>query len=391
MRVLVAHNFYSSKNESGENSAVLRDIRMLSEGGQDVRQLVRHSDDINARELARAGFGVMAPGPARELADLVQGGWRPDVLHVHNVRPLLTTSIVRQAIKLGIPVVQTLHNYRRTCAGGMHFRKSKICEDCSGHLIPLPALLHGCYRKSRIQTVPVALNLVVDKSLWAGLDAHIVLSGFMRERLIAGGVPPEAIVIRPTSVPDPGPVTEPGDGLLFIGRLSEEKGVLPLLEAWRLSEASRRTSLTIIGGGPQLDEVKRRGDAIPGVKVLGRVSASVLSESMLGCAAVVLPSLCYEGFPTVATEAFAHGRPVIASETPNARFFVGDAGWIAPPAAQEFASAIDKALTSRSDIVRYAENGRRRYEAEMTVEQSMDRLMRAYEVAIHRCERERAG
>jgi glycosyltransferase involved in cell wall biosynthesis len=238
--------------------------------------------------------------------------------------------------------------------------------------------------------VPVALNLVVDRSLWAGLDAHIVLSGFMRERLTAGGVPSDAIVIRPTSVPDPGPVTEPGDGLLFVGRLSDEKGVLPLLEAWRLSRASHHTSLTIIGGGPQLDEVKRRGEAIPGVKVLGRVSASVLTDSMRRCAAVVLPSLCYEGFPTVATEACAYGRPLIACDTPNARFFVGDAGWIAPPIAQEFASVIDQALTSRSDIVRYAENGRTRYEAEMTVEQSMARLMQAYEVAIRRV-RERAG
>jgi len=357
---------------------------MLSADGHDVRQLVRHSDDIDAGTLARAGFGVAAPGPARELDEMVRAGWRPDVLHVHNLRPLLTTTLIRQAMRLGIPVVQTLHNYRRTCAGGQHFRESRICEDCTGRTVPWPALVHGCYRKSRLQTVPVVFNLVVDKSLWAGLDAHIVLSNFMRQRLLTAGIPDEAIVLRPTSVADPGAVTPPGDDLLFVGRLSEEKGALPLLDAWSRSRASRERTLTMIGEGPQLDEVRQRSATMPGVRVLGRVSDQALEEAMRAAAAIAIPSLCYEGFPTVVSEAFAHGRPVIASDTPNARFFVGECGWIADPSPEGFAEVIDSVLAQPELLARHGASARERYESEMTVEQSMSRLLQAYEVAIQR-------
>jgi glycosyltransferase involved in cell wall biosynthesis len=382
MRVLVAHNAYRSSAPSGENAAVLRDVALLRDAGHDVRELARSSDDTSARELAGAGMGVRAPGPAAEFQSLLAEGWRPDVLHVHNVFPLLTTSPMRAARAHGVPVVTTLHNYRRTCAAGTHFRDGGICEDCTGHRVAWPALVHGCYRESRLQTVPVVLNQRLDRAIWADVDAVVALTPYMaaRVREDAGN---DCVVVRPTSVADPGEPSAPGEGAVFVGRLSVEKGADLLVRAWQAA-GPPRTTLTVVGDGPDRDRVAALAAGTPGIRFLGRLDAARVAAEIRRAAVVVVPSLWYEGFPTVVAEALSHGRPVIACDNANMRTVVGDSGWLAPPTPDGIAGILRDVLADRLELARVAARARRRYLREMTPTAGYELLMSAYRIAVER-------
>ena len=382
MRVLVAHHAYRSTAPSGENAAVHRDVALLREAGHDVRELGRSSDGMGPRALAAAGMGVRAPGAAAELRRVLADGWRPDILHAHNVFPLLTTSPLRAARDAGIPVVTTLHNYRRSCAAGTHFRAGSICEDCTGRRLAWPALVHGCYRDSRAQTVPVVLNQALDRSLWNEVDAVVALTPYLRQRAVEAGAT-GAVVVRPTSVPDPGEPSEPGSGALFVGRLSVEKGATLLIEAWAAAAPAGAT-LTVVGDGPDRDRVAAAAARTPGVRFLGRLDPGVVADQIRRCAVLVAPSLWYEGFPTVVAEAFSHGRPVISCDNPNMRTVVGDCGWLAPADAAGFGRTVAEALGSPAEVRRRAAAARRRYLREMTPEASYELLVDAYGAARSR-------
>ena len=381
MRVLVAHNAYVSSAPSGENAAVARDVAQLRAAGHDVRELGRSSDDLSLRRLAGARLGIRAPGPAAEFRALVESGWRPDVLHVHNVFPLLTTSPMRMAAALGVPVVTSLHNYRRSCAAGTHFRDGAICEDCTGRGLAWPALVHGCYRDSRLQSVPVVLNQRLDRDVWAGVDAVLALTPYMADR-IADDVDPRRIVVRPTTVPDPGEPSPPGAGAVFVGRLSPEKGTDLLVRAWTLAGLPSGASLTIVGDGPDRARIEREAAGVAGIRLLGRLDATDVAAEIRRAAVVVVPSLWYEGFPTVVAEAFAAGRPVIALDNPNMRSVVGDGGRLAAATPEGLAAAIEHLLGDRPELERTAALARHRYLAELTPEVGYDRLMTAYATAI---------
>ncbi|MFR9805618.1 glycosyltransferase family 4 protein [Pseudonocardia sp. RS010] len=382
MKVLVAHNFYISREPSGENSAVRRDVDLLRRHGHDVVEFTRSSDDITPGALLAVNFGVRARRPRKDLARVLDAGWVPDVVHVHNLFPLLTTSVLDEAVTRGIPTVQTIHNYRRTCAAGTHYRNERFCEECTSAVLPWPAVAHGCYRGSRLQSIPVAVNQVIDRRLWAQLDAHVVLTRFVADRMIALGADPASVVVRPTSTSDPGTPDEPGRTVLFIGRLSPEKGIRLLLDAWIRTAAARDVVLEVIGNGPDAEHVAGRAAASGGSIVYhGERPADFVSERIRACALVAVPSLWYEGLPTVVAEAFAHGRPVLACDTPNARSFIADGGWLCAPTVDGLGSALDARLANRHELLRAAADAREHYLRHMTPSTSYARLLAAYEAA----------
>lgn len=382
MKILVAHNMYNSREPSGENSAVKRDIDLLRRHGHDVLEFTRSSDDISPGALLAVNFGIRARRPRRDLVRTLDAGWIPDIVHVHNLFPLLTTSVLDEALKRGIPTVQTIHNYRRTCAAGTHYRGQMICEKCTSTVLPWPAVAYGCYRSSRLQSIPVVINQVVDRSLWAQLDANVVLTQYVADRMVALGADPDSVVVRPTSTSDPGTTVRPGRNVLFIGRLSQEKGIRLLLDAWPRTEASREVTLEVIGNGPDADHVAALAAASAGSIVYhGEQPADFVFGRIRDSAVVALPSLWYEGLPTVVAEAFAHGRPVLACDTPNARSFIAAGGWLCPPTVDGLSTAIDARLTDHDELGRAASNARSHYLRHMTPTASYATLMAAYRVA----------
>lgn len=332
MRVLVVHNRYRSAFPSGENLVVDREIAMLRDTGIEVGTYIRDSDEIE-------GFGLvkraeLAARPIYSLEDTKAFKTRirsfgPDVVHLHNVYPLISPGVIRVAKAEGLPVVQTVHNYRFVCANGLYFRDGHVCQDCLGKRVPWPAVRHGCYRGSIAQSAIMAAALTAHRRTWQMVDHFLPVSDFVADQLVAAGVPPEKITVKPNSVADPGEPTPTGEGLLFAGRLEEEKGIRLLLESWRLSGVGEATTLTIAGDGSARSAVEHAARTDPSIRYLGAVSADRVGQLLDECAVRVVPSLWFEASPMSVVESYARGRPVISINVgANSGVVSDEVGWV---------------------------------------------------------------
>lgn len=381
MRVLVAHNFYRSSAPSGENRLVRAEVGLLREGGVDVVEMFEDSDTIpgGIAGLLRAAPGpVYSPTGVRRFTRLLRET-RPDVVHLHHVTPLVSPWVIRVAGTYGVPVVHTVHAYRHGCVNGVHLRDDRVCTDCVGTRLNLPAVRHGCYRGSRLQTVPVTIGLDVHRRTWRdGVARFLALSAFMRDMLAAFGIPAERITIRPTWVPDPGVADSPGRDVLFVGRLDEAKGVDRLLDAWRLGGRDSGRRLVVVGDGPLRSRVEELARTDPRVCWLGQVPATEVAEAMASAAYVVVPSRVFEGYPLAVAEAFARGRPVLTVSGGSVGTIVDASnGWVVDPTVEALARAIsgigDPEARSRGACARAS------YEAHSTPERGLASLLAVYD------------
>jgi glycosyltransferase involved in cell wall biosynthesis len=359
VKTLIAHNRYRSIMPSGENAVVEDDIRLLRQAGVDVVPFLASSDDIPfltfAQRLGVAAGPIYNPqGVRRFRAALRQHS--PDVVHVHNVFPLLSPWVVRAAHEADAPIIQTVHNFRHDCVAGTYFRDGGLCTDCHGRRFAGPAVQHNCYRGSRPQSLAMALGRSIHKGTWRSVDHFLALTSFHATYLATLGIPRERVSVRPTFAPDPGPGTSPGRDLLFVGRLEASKGLSLLLHAWQQRREDDRR-LRVVGTGPLEELVRSSSLSLTNVDFLGRQSRSDVAEHMRNCGALVIPSLWYEGMPRVLVEAFSHGRPVIASAHGGLAAVVDEAvGWTVPPNvgawAAAFESLSDEQLNRRGDAAR---------------------------------------
>jgi glycosyltransferase involved in cell wall biosynthesis len=380
MRVLVAHNFYRSDAPSGENKLVRAEADLLRSGGVDVVELFTDSDDIRGgvRGVAQAAPGpVYARQGVRRFTDLL-AEHRPDVVHLHNVYPLISPYVVRVAERHGVPVVQTVHNYRHSCVNGLHLRDGHTCTDCLGTRLGLPGVQHGCYRGSRAQTVPMTIGQVVHRRTWRdGVARYLALTPFMRDTLTASGISAERITVRPTWVPDPGDAGSPGRDVLYVGRLDEAKGVDRLLDAWRLGGRDSGRSLVIAGDGPMTPLVERAAAGDPTVRRRGRLDPADVAEAMRDAAYVVVPSRFFEGYPLVVAEAFGRGRAVLTVSGGSVGTIVGDStGWVVDPTVPALATALG--TIGDGDAADRGRAARAAYEGDSTPERGLETLLDVY-------------
>lgn len=385
MRVLVAHNRYRSDQPSGENAAVAAEIARLERRGVEVIPFLKDSDSLRTLvDKARASTGpVWAPG-SRELAQLIQRE-RPDVLHLHNVFPLISPWPIRTAKAKGVAVVQTVHNYRHQCVAGMHLRGGSVCEACGPQEFALPAVVHGCYRGSRAQSAAMAVGQAVHRATWRRVDTFFVLTAFMAHRLAATGIPADRIVVRPSSCEDPGTPVEPKERrVLFVGRLERAKGVLQLLAAWeRATARDQGWKLVLAGSGPLESEVSRAAAADSSIQFVGHLSRTSLADEYRRAGFVAVPSLWFEGFPLVVSEALAHGRAVIAPALDNFASMLGQGGGLlvghGPDAWAERLSTLDLDLAGRVGA-----EARRHFEARLATAVTDRQLLDVYSQLVHR-------
>jgi glycosyltransferase involved in cell wall biosynthesis len=349
MKVIVAHNRYSSAQPSGENTVVETEIAQLQAAGVEVVPFLRSSDDIGALPLHRKALlpasPIYAGAAQRELRDVLRAE-RPDVLHLHNPYPLLSPWVVRTAHRHGVPVIQTVHNYRQVCANGLFFRDGHICTDCAGRRLGVPAIVHSCYRGSRAQSIVMATTLAVHRSTWHTVDRFIALTDAVATHLRQYGVEADRITVKPNSVPDPGTPTPLGDGFVYLGRLSEEKGIRLLLKAWSQHDVGALGQLRIAGDGPlrTLVEHTARSD----VEYLGALDRAGVRAVLRASAVLLTPSLWYDVLPTVILEALAEGRPVLGTDLGGIGYLVGNAGWVVP--AEGFAAALPRARAEAASL-----------------------------------------
>jgi glycosyltransferase involved in cell wall biosynthesis len=314
LRILILHNRY--QQPGGEDIGVRDEHNLLMERGHQVKLVEESNDHIHGLipKLRTALTAAYSRSSRRKISSILLQ-FRPDVVHVHNFFPVLTPSVYFACNAMNIPVVQTLHNYRLLCPRATFFRDGEVCERCLGRAFAWPGVVRACYRDSHIGTAAVANISFLHRMIGTfhrRVARMILLSEFSRQKFIEAGFPSEKLVVKPCFIDrDPGFGDGEGGYALFVGRLTEEKGLHTLLKAWR--DLGRRIPLYIAGGGPLETYARKAAEQIPGVKYLGYQNRNSLNGLTRSAAALIFPSLWFEGMPRTIIEAFACGTPVICS------------------------------------------------------------------------------
>lgn len=386
MRVLMVHNHY--RERGGEDYVFAAESGLLRRHGHRVLQ---HT--VDNRETRRFG-GPFALAAAtvwnrrvyRDLRALIRQE-RPDVVHFHNTFPLISPAAHHAVKAEGLPVVQTLHNWRLLCPGGFCLRGTSYCEDCLDRLVAWPGVRHRCYRRSGPATLAVALMLAAHRALktWSTkVDVFVALTESCRDMFVRAGLPREKITIKPNFlVADPGTGNCSGEYALFAGRLSPEKGVSTLLDAWPQIEGGIR--LKIAGDGPLAERVVKASGLNRDVEWLGRLPSGKVCDVIGDARLLVFPSLGHEGLPLTLIQAFAKGTPVIASDRGPLRDIVdcGNTGLRFPAGdAAELARLVDQVYADRSLLSRLRETSRAEFLAKYTPEKNYQRLIQIYSRAV---------
>jgi glycosyltransferase involved in cell wall biosynthesis len=390
VKIALVHNTY--QQPGGEDRVFEQERRMLESGGHEVIPFLRSNFAAEAysgfRRLNLAASTVWSSESRSEFRQLLARE-KPDVVHVHNTFMMISPSIYSACREAGIPVVQTLHNFRFLCPAANFFRDGKVCEECLEHSV-WRGVRHGCYRNSRMATATVAVMLEYHhrRKTWTDTVSYfIALSEFARGRFIAGGLPAERIVVKPNFVdPDPGPGLQERNYAVFVGRFSPMERMRTVLSAWE--RLNNRIPLLIVGGGPERAEieaeaVRRKLTAIRFTGVLPNPETiSIIKAARF----LVFPSEWYENFPVTIAEAFACETPVICSALGSMKEIVRDqlAGLHFTPGNPE--SLAEKVALAWDYPLRMREMGvaaRREYLARYTAETNYEQLMSVYHRARH--------
>jgi glycosyltransferase involved in cell wall biosynthesis len=376
------HNRYRSDQPSGENVVVDLEIELLREAGVEVVDYQRSSDEIAGysprQRVALATRPIYAKDSVAAVTQLIKEH-RPDLVHLHNPYPLLSPAVLQAARTLGVATVLTAHNYRLVCAKGTFFRDGQRCHDCEGKVLPWPAVTHACYRGSRAQSVVMGTALVVHRRTWHGADRFIALTPAMADFLTHSGAPADRVVVKPNTVRDPGPVQSGvRKGFVFAGRLSREKGVDLLMEAWDQHPVGSLGTLHIVGEGELRSQVAAFADRRGDVQHDGVRDRGELQQLLSTAAVAVVPSRWDEICPMIVLEALSHGCPVLATARGGLPYLVGSGGWVVDDTVGALSAGLTQAAGEALDRTSAA---RARYTEEFAPKPTIARLIEAYEGA----------
>ena len=384
MRVLHVHNFYQLPG--GEDQCFATTGAMLQDFGHSVIRFTMHNDMVSeVGKMAAAKLTVWNGSAGRQLRHLIRST-RPAVAHFENTFPLISPSAYYACHAEGVPVVQTLHNFRLVCPSAIFYRNGGVCEKCLGKNVAWPSILHRCYRNSRLGSAVVAAMLAVHRAAgtWAEqVDAYIALNGFARAKFIEAGLDGNRIHVSPnflSSLPDPGDGA--GGYALFAGRLTPEKGIRTLLAAWE--ELRSDLPLRILGDGPEAGHVAEAAARHPGIEWLGWRPVEEVLEFVGSAKFIILPSAWYEVFNRILLEGFAKGTPIIASRLGSmaANIEHQRTGLLfAPNDPTDLVRQVRWLLGSPDSYARMRLAARQEFETHYTAKISHDRLMRIYAAA----------
>ena len=396
MKIVLVHNKY--REAGGEDIVFESEKRLLERAGHSVTPYVRSNwemqDHSVMARMAIVPAMLWSSNTRHEFADILDGV-RPDIVHAHNTFMRITPSIYSACAERGIPVVQTLHNFRLLCPGGNFFRHGVICRECVDHNL-LRSVRHGCYRDSRGATAAVALMLAFHRALETyekSVARFITLTKFAKQEFVAAGFPPDKFVVKPNfSDEDPRERTGEGHYALFIGRIMENKGPRVLLNAWK--NLYEHYPLQIVGDGPDREtlETEARELGLSEISFRGRISREAVIQAIKSARFVIVPSVLYEGFPMCIVESFACGTPVLCSKLGGLAEIVEDRVTglhFQPGDAGELARTVQWAWNHPSELDRMGHAARAEYEAMYTAEKNYSLLMEIYEQALAKAGRPR--
>lgn len=388
----MVHSRYRSLEPSGENNVVDQELSILAAAGHDVELFERQSDDIEGwslpRKAALPALTLWNPGVHRALGRRLERSC-PDVVHVHNTFPLVSASALYACRDAGAPVVTTLHNYRLLCASGDFFRGGRLCHDCASDR-GLSALVHGCYRGSRLATAPVVAAQTLHRRAWQELvSAYILLSANQRDLMRDLGLPSERVFVKHNLVRpgQPGP-RKPEHIVVYMGRLVATKGVPFLMCAWdafRRLEPASNLRLVIAGDGPLGVDVQAWAATRPSVDVVGLLPQANAASLLQRAVAVVVPSQWEETFGLVAAEAMAAGvAPIAPARGSFPELITPDVDGVLfdPDDPSGLARAFRDVDREPERFIRYGEEGRTTYARRFHPTPNLDELLAVYQFAI---------
>lgn len=309
MKILVIHTTY--KYRGGEDTVVAEEIKLLQQAGLQVELLSFNNDEGALLKLLQLPFNIQSYYiTKRKLAT-----FKPDVVHIHNLHFGGSPSVIYAIKRSKIPFVNTLHNFRLLCPSGILFYNGKPFLDSLRQTFPWKAVQLGVYKNSKLITFWLGLSIYIHNKLgtWKNCNRYIVLSEHARQLFLQSklGLTQNQVVIKPnfSSVPNL-PEEERENYFLYVGRLSEEKGIMLLLSVFSLSSYK----IKIAGDGPLKSEVLKYAAQYPNIEFLETLDKTSIFNLLKTCTALVFPSIWFEGMPLTIIEAFACGTPVICSK-----------------------------------------------------------------------------
>lgn len=382
MRILSIHNRYQIRG--GEDESREAEEQLLRDHGHHVEVYEENNDRVSQlghlRVAARTIWSAESYHQVRKI--LQQSDY--DLVHVQNFFPLISPSVYYAAQTEGVPVIQSLRNYRLLCTNGFLFREGKVCEDCLNYTFPLPAIHHRCYRDSLAGTLTVSGMQIVHRMLetWTKqVNLFITLTEFSRKKFIQAGFPADKIVVKPNFIAqDSGVGKGTGEYAFYVGRLSPEKGIETLLSAWKILGNSM--PLKIVGDGPLSELVQQVAANNPKIEWLGRQPLEQVYQLIGEAKFLVFPSLWYETFGRVAIEAFAKGTPVIAANIGAIAELIQDqkTGLLFPPGnPQELAEKVQWTLSHPQQLQQMRIQARSEFEAKYTADKNYQQLINIYQ------------
>ncbi|MGF1500071.1 MAG: glycosyltransferase [Elainellaceae cyanobacterium] len=382
MNILSIHNTYRIRG--GEDESRRSEEQLMRDNGHQVDTYEESNNRVD--QISKIGMAlrtIWSSESYQEVKRRLQEK-RYDIVHVQNFFPLISPSVYYAAKEEGVPVIQTLRNYRLLCPNALFFRDGRVCEDCLGKPIPLPGVIHGCYRDSRAASGVTAAMLTVHRQLqtWTQqVDRYIALTHFARNKMIEGGLPASKIVVKPNFVyPDPGVGEGRGGYAIYVGRLSGEKGLDTLLTAWE--QLGSTLPLKIVGDGPLADEVAKLAERLPSVEWLGRQPMQEVHRLVGEATLLVFPSKWYETFGRVAVEAFAKGTPVIAAKIGAIAELVDHSRTglhFQPGDADDLAATLQWALNHPEELKHMRKEARAEFEMKYTAQANYHQLLEIYQ------------
>jgi len=386
MKILLIHNKY--KQAGGEDGVFKTEGELLQGFGHQVEEIVLDNSAISGFwSKCLSGLRLLYNPASAKLISRKIETFRPDVIHVHNFVPLVSPAVFWVANRNRIPVILTLHNFRLICPSATLFHKNFIYEKSLRSVFPFDAVIKGVYRDSIIETAILAFAVAFHHLIgtWKyKVDFYIALTSFAKEKFVTARMPLPVgkILVKPNSVQDCGMgQSRRRDHFLFVGRLVEEKGLRTLLQAASMLQFR----LIIIGDGPLQQEVIEHTKVNPNVVYLGPQNKATVISHMKACAALVFPSLWYEGLPLTMIEAFSTGTPVIASNLGAMKELIRDGvnGLLFEPGRErDLVRRIEDVLKERVDVNEISEKARATYLRYYTPERNYNLLLTIYNKAI---------
>ncbi|MFC1772730.1 glycosyltransferase family 4 protein [Pseudomonadota bacterium] len=390
MRVLLCHNFYRSSAPSGEDAVFRNERALLESNGVEVIPFERFNDDIDDSTLLNRLDVAASTIWSRKTYKAIEATirkTRPDIAHFHNTFPQISPSAYAACSRSRVPVIQTLHNYRLICPGALLLREGKPCEDCLGHSL-LPALRHRCYRNSLTATGALVGMLSLNRARGTYLSSvsrYIALTQFSATRYELGGLPANRIVVKPNFLPSPPPFGRGQGGyVVYVGRLSEEKGLKTLLKAWH---HVNNLPLKILGDGPLKSElIENATQNNLNIEFMGSLPRNEVLDIISHADLQVIPSEWYEGFPMVALEGYACGTPILASRIGSLTEIIidGETGTTFEPGNDlDLAQNVIALLKDRDTLATMRNTTRKHFDSNFTAKQNFEMLMNIYDTNIN--------